>query len=51
MTLGLAVFVLIAAILLARGYALKSLPGPAAPSPRACLQAFSTAVLESAVRR
>jgi uncharacterized membrane protein YfcA len=30
MTLGLAVFVLIAAILLARGYALKSLPGRAA---------------------
>ena len=30
MTLALAVFVLIAAILLARGYALKSLPGPAA---------------------
>jgi uncharacterized membrane protein YfcA len=30
MTLGLAVFVLIAAILLARGYALKSLPGPTA---------------------
>jgi uncharacterized membrane protein YfcA len=29
MTLALAVFVLIAAILLARGYALKSLPGPA----------------------
>jgi len=30
MTLALAVFVLIAAILLARGYALKSMPGPAA---------------------
>jgi uncharacterized protein len=30
MTLALAVFVLFAAILLARGYALKSLPGPAA---------------------
>ena len=30
MTLALAVFVLIAAILLARGYALKTLPGPAA---------------------
>jgi uncharacterized membrane protein YfcA len=29
MTLALAVFVLIAAILLARGYALNSLPGPA----------------------
>jgi uncharacterized membrane protein YfcA len=29
MTLGLAVFVMIAAILLARGYALASLPGPA----------------------
>jgi uncharacterized membrane protein YfcA len=29
MTLALAVFVLIAAVLLARGYALKSLPGPA----------------------
>src|SRR5882724_8341402 len=29
MTLALAVFVLVAAILLARGYALKSLPGPA----------------------
>ena len=30
MTLALAIFVLLAAILLARGYALKSLPGPAA---------------------
>lgn len=30
MTLGLAVFVMTAAILLARGYALESLPGPAA---------------------
>jgi uncharacterized membrane protein YfcA len=30
MTLALAVFVLIAAVMLARGYALKSLPGPAA---------------------
>ncbi len=30
MTLALAIFVLIAAILIARGYALKSLPGPAA---------------------
>jgi len=29
MTLALAVFVLLAAVLLARGYALKSLPGPA----------------------
>ena len=30
MTLALALFVLIAAILLTQGYALKSLPGPAA---------------------